>query len=202
LKKEDGTEVNVENLPAKTVIRVESENQRRKRLAEEQAKEKESATPPQHPGTPTIPYTLASDNPDHAPLPPPAPSQAPDSIGGLKYRLTSSPTLIPGMPNIRPPSIRMESEEQRKKRLEEEDIKRMESARIEAYKKTSEWRKRKEAERKVKEAEERKRQEEEEEKEKERIHKEEEAQGFTLKEKLPLCKEIEEREAQRVREEE
>jgi hypothetical protein len=174
--KKDGTEVNLENLPAKTVIRVESENQRRKRLAEEQAKEKESATPPQHPGTPTIPYTLASDNPDHAPLPPPAPSQAPDSIRGLKIL----PTLKPGTPNIRPPSIRMESEEQRKKRLEEEDIKRMESARIEAYKKTSEWGKRKEAERKVKEAEERKRQEEEEEKEKERIRKEEEAQGFTL----------------------
>ncbi|KAF8176531.1 hypothetical protein BJ912DRAFT_930637 [Pholiota molesta] len=147
LKKEDGTEVNIENLSAKTVT------------------------------TPAPPATAT----------PPPPGSA--------YRQGS-----PGTPTRRPASIRIESEDQRKKRLAEEEAKEKESARIKAEAEEKERKVKEEAERKVKEAEDKKRQEEE--VEQARIRKEEEAQRLKLEEEERLRKEVEEREAQRVREEE
>ncbi|KAF9485987.1 hypothetical protein BDN70DRAFT_870471 [Pholiota conissans] len=147
LKKEDGTEVNLENFAAKSIPA-------------------------------PVPSTTASPSPQ-----------------GSVYRQGS-----PGTPNRRPTSVRIESEDQRKRRLAEEQQKEKEAARVKAEAEEKVRKEKEEAELKVKEAEEKKWKEEE--AEKERIRKEEEAKRLKLEEEERLRKEEEEREAQRLREEE
>ncbi|KDR75692.1 hypothetical protein GALMADRAFT_248310 [Galerina marginata CBS 339.88] len=147
LKKEDGTEVNIENL-------------------------KHTQTP--------------------------APTAATSSPQGTVYRQGS-----PGTPNRRPASIRIESEDQRKQRLAEEEAKEKEKARVKAEAEEKVRKEKDEAERKVKEAEQKKKREEE--AEKERIRKQEEEkekERLRKEEDERLRKEEEERESQRLRDEE
>ncbi|KIK09262.1 hypothetical protein K443DRAFT_452054 [Laccaria amethystina LaAM-08-1] len=112
----------------------------------------------------------------------------------------------PGTPTRRPTSIRMETEDQRRKRLAEEEEKEREKTRAKAQAEEKVRLEKEEAERKVKEEEERKR--EEEEKEKERLRKEEEEKERLRKEEEQRLKEEEDRirreaeEQERVRQEE
>ena len=99
---------------------------------------------------------------------------------------------MPSTPNRRPASIRIESEDQRKLRLAQEEAKENEKAKAKAEAEEKARKEKEEAERKVKEAEERKRKEEE--AEKERIRKEEEEKERLRKEEEErLRKEEEER---------
>ena len=112
----------------------------------------------------------------------------------------------PGTPTRRPTSIRMETEEQRKKRLAEEEEKEREKTRAKVEAEEKVRLEKEEAERKVKEEEERKRKEEE--AEKERVRKEEEEKERLKKEEQQRLKEEEDRirreaeEQERLRQEE
>ncbi|KAF9560955.1 hypothetical protein CPC08DRAFT_455778 [Agrocybe pediades] len=131
-------------------------------------------------------------------------SNAPSSITaspapqGSAYRQGS-----PGTPNRRPVSIRMETPEQQKQRLAEEEAKDKEKARLKAEAEEKVRKEKEEAEKKKKEEEEKKRKEEEAEKERIRLEKEEKEKARLAKEEAErLRKEEEEREAQRLKEEE
>jgi len=110
----------------------------------------------------------------------------------------------PGTPNRRPASVRIESEDQRKHRLAEEEAKEKEKLRQKAEVEERAKKEKEEAERKIRDAEEKKRKEEE--AEKERIRKEEEAKERAILKKKEdeerLRKAAEEREARRKKEEE
>ena len=113
----------------------------------------------------------------------------------------------PGTPNRRPASIRIESEDQRKQRLaEEEEQKEKEKAKLKADEEEKIRKETEAAERKLREEEDRKRQEAE--VEKERLRKAEEAERRKEEERLKkeeeerLQREAEEREARRLQEEE
>ena len=108
-----------------------------------------------------------------------------------------------GTPNRGPANIRIESEDQRKARLADEEAKEKERQRVKAAAEEKIRKEKEEAERKVREAEEKKRAEEE--AEKERIRKEEEAKAEAERAKLEaerLRKEAEELAARKAREEE
>ena len=126
---------------------------------------------------------------------PVVPNAATPSPQGSAYRQGS-----PGTPNRRPGSIRIESEDQRKLRLAQEEQKEKEHAKLKAEAEEKVKKEKEEAERKVKEAEEKKRKQEE------RIRKEEEEkkekERLRLEEEERARKEAEEREAKRVAEEE
>jgi len=126
---------------------------------------------------------------------PVVPNAATPSPQGSAYRQGS-----PGTPNRRPASIRIESEDQRKLRLAQEEQKEKEHAKLKAEAEEKVKKEKEEAERKVKEAEEKKRKQEE------RIRKEEEEkkekERLRLEEEERARKEAEEREAKRVAEEE
>lgn len=145
-------------------------------------------------GTEVYLENLSRNNP--APVPTSTATQSPQAS---PYRHGSLST-----PTRRPASIRIESEDQRKKRLAEEEQNEKEKARLKAESDKKARKEKEEAERKVKEAEEKKRLEEE--AEKERIRKEEEAkkeqERIKLEEEERIRKEAEERAAQRIRDDE
>ncbi|EDR10498.1 uncharacterized protein LACBIDRAFT_325162 [Laccaria bicolor S238N-H82] len=99
----------------RTRIRLETEDQRRKRLAEEEEKEQEKIR--------------AKAQADEKVKPEKTPSSATTALPpqGSVYRQGS-----PGTPTRRPTSIRMETEDQRRKRLAEEEKKEQEKTRAKA----------------------------------------------------------------------
>lgn len=110
----------------------------------------------------------------------------------------------PGTPTRRPASVRIESEDQRKARLAEEEAKEKERARVKAEAEEKVRKEKEAAERKLQEEEERKLAQEE--AEKERVRKEEEAkleaERARIAEEERVRKEKEELAAQKIREEE
>ncbi|TFK44920.1 hypothetical protein BDQ12DRAFT_708734 [Crucibulum laeve] len=112
--------------------------------------------------------------------------------GGSVYRQGS-----PGTPNRRPASIRMETEEQRRQRLAEDEAKEKEKARVKAEAEAKVKKEKEELERKAKEEEDRKKKEEE-----EKIRKEEEEKERVKKEKEEKERKEKEEEERKIMEEE